>query len=149
MIKEVYRFSELSAAKLYEILRIRNEIFVVEQQSVYNDTDGHDLKALHYTYWQEGDLIAYSRILPPNSVYSLASIGRVCVRKSHRSQGLGRSLFAESLEILENAFGKQPIKIQAQLYLKDFYEGFGFRSITDAYDDCGILHIDMVRDGIV
>ncbi|MCX8149536.1 GNAT family N-acetyltransferase [Thermaurantimonas aggregans] len=146
MIKEVYRFSELSAAKLYEILRIRNEIFVVEQQSVYNDTDGHDLKALHYTYWQEGELIAYSRILPRYTVYPLASIGRVCVRKPHRGQGFGRTLFSESLEILESTFGKQPIKIQAQLYLKTFYESFGFRSITDAYDDCGILHVDMVKD---
>lgn len=146
MKKEVYKFSELSAANLYEILRIRNEIFVVEQQSVYNDTDCHDLKALHYTYWTGGNLIAYSRILPAGTVYPLASIGRVCVRTSHRGQGLGRSLFAESLEILEKTFGKQPIKIQAQLYLKAFYESFGFRSVTDAYDDCGILHVDMVKD---
>ncbi|MFN3951092.1 MAG: GNAT family N-acetyltransferase [Thermaurantimonas sp.] len=145
MKKALFRFYELSAANVYEILRIRNEIFVLEQRSIYNDTDGWDYQALHYTYTLDDRLIAYSRILPPGTVYSQASIGRVCVRQDMRNRGLGRSLFTESLTILESVYGRRPVKIQAQLYLQSFYQSFGFEKITDPYDDCGILHVDMIR----
>lgn len=145
MEKALFRFSDLSAAKLYNILRIRNEIFVLEQRSVYNDTDGYDFHALHYTYSVSGHVVAYSRILPPDTLYRLPSIGRVCVKNEYRGQGLGRSLFQESIHILESEYGRQPIKIQAQLYLQSFYESFGFQAINNPYDDCGILHVDMVR----
>jgi ElaA protein len=145
MIKELSTFDELTPAKLYEILKLRSTIFVVEQQSIYLDADGHDPHCLHYTYYHNHTPIAYSRILPPRTVYEQASIGRVCVEKSWRHKGLGRMIFGESLQILLQSFGPQPIKIQAQLYLKDFYRSFGFEPITEPYDDCGILHIDMLR----
>ncbi len=139
-------FSELSNEELYKILQLRNEVFVVEQNCPYQDCDGKDLKAYHLTAWKENTLVAYTRLLPQGISYpDAASIGRVVTSPSARKQNLGKQLMLNSIENIYHLFGKTTIIIGAQLYLKKFYESFGFIQVDDGYLEDGIPHITMEK----
>jgi len=142
-------FSELTLDELYRLLALRQEVFVVEQRSIYQDVDGYDPGAHHLL--GIGDtpdgprLAAYLRVLPPGLKYPEASLGRVVTAPHTRSHGYGRELVGKGLEFLAAHHAGVPIRIGAQNYLRRFYEGFGFRAVGDVYDEDGIPHIDMVR----
>ena len=143
----VKAFDALSIEELYAILKIRQEVFVVEQDCVFVDSDGYDLQAYHLVVYDEAYQIAgYARILAKDTIYDKATIGRVLTSKTYRQTGLGREVFRLAVASLLERLGEQAIKIQAQSYLLTFYESFGFKSISDAYLDTGILLNDMVRN---
>lgn len=138
-------FKELSPYELYAILRLRSEVFVVEQHCVYLDTDNKDLKSYHLLGWQNNQLIAYTRLLEKGISYpDYISIGRVVNSSSLRGTGVGKQLMQESITTCYKLFGKQSIKIGAQLYLKKFYSDLGFEVSSDVYDEDGIDHIEMI-----
>lgn len=139
-------FDALTLPELYALLQLRSEVFVVEQTCAFQDIDGHDQAALHLLGCTEtGELAAYSRLFGAGLSYPEASIGRVVVSPKFRRYGLGQALLRESLAAVAAQFGPQPIQIGAQLYLKDFYESFGFRQHGDGYLEDGIPHIHMIR----
>lgn len=138
------RFEDLSPAVLYEILKLRSEVFVVEQQCVFLDMDDKDQESWHLTGWYEDRLVAYTRLLPPGITYTEASIGRVVSSPSVRRMGFGRELMEVSIQQLWALFGKQNIRIGAQLYLEQFYGSFGFVSQGAVYIEDDIPHIKML-----
>lgn len=142
---EITRFEDLSPAKLYRILQLRAEVFVVEQNCPYLDADGKDPKSFHVMGFNEKkEMVAYCRILPENISYSEISIGRVLTSSQARGTGAGKQLMARALEEIELLFGSVPVKIGAQLYLKKFYESFGFKFTSEEYMEDGIPHIEML-----
>ncbi len=140
-------FTELSNVELYKILQLRSEVFIVEQNCVYQDCDDKDLKAYHYTGWEEENLVAYARLLDKGISYpDAASIGRIITSPSVRRKNVGRELMQHSIEEIGHLFGKVPIRISAQRYLKRFYESFSFVQKSGTYLEDGIEHISMFRD---
>ena len=137
-------FDRLSVDDLYAILRLRSEVFVVEQNCVFLDMDDKDQQCWHACGWHEDRLIAYTRLVPPGLAYPEPSIGRVVTSPSARNAGAGRKLMEYSMEKLFSLFGKQPIRIGAQLYLKNFYESLGFHQLGEVYLEDGIEHIQML-----
>jgi ElaA protein len=138
-------FQELSTEELYQILRLRSEVFVVEQQCIWLDCDNKDQESYHIMGWQGKELYAYTRILPAGLAYQEISIGRVATSQKARGTGIGRILMQKSLDTVESIFGKQVIKIGAQLYLQKFYESLGFVQTSEVYIEDGIDHIEMLR----
>ncbi|MGS2762662.1 GNAT family N-acetyltransferase [Sinomicrobium sp. M5D2P9] len=138
-------FNELTLQELYDILQLRSEVFVVEQDCVYQDIDGKDGKALHVIGKKEGRIVAYTRLFPGGTYFEEASIGRVVVSKSERQYGYGHDIIKASIEAVKNHFGENKIKISAQEYLVRFYEKHGFVKIGEGYLEDGIPHIAMVR----
>lgn len=138
-------FDELSAEELYKIIQLRIEVFVVEQNCPFQDADDKDQKSWHYMGWQAGQLIAYTRIVPPGLAFSEPSIGRVVTSKLVRGTGMGRVLMDKSMEELYKIYPGSNIKIGAQLYLKSFYESLGFIKCSDIYLEDGIEHIYMIK----
>ncbi len=139
-------FADLSPHALYDLLTLRQLVFSVEQNCAYLDCDGKDLVALHLLGRDEaGRLVAYSRLLPPGACYAESSIGRVVNHPEVRRSGVGRLLLRESIAQLVHAFGPVPIRIGAQMYLRQFYESFGFVTVSEPYDEDGIPHIQMLR----
>ncbi len=138
-------FDALTSAELYSILRLRSEVFVVEQNCVYLDADNKDRLAWHLMGWNNDVLVACSRILPSGVAFTEASIGRVVTSPTERRLGAGKELMRLSMEKLYELFGNAPIRIGAQLYLKKFYESFGFVQCGEVYLEDGIKHIEMVR----
>jgi ElaA protein len=140
------KFHELSAIELYEILKLRSRVFVVEQQCIFLDMDDIDQKGHHLSGYVAGHLVAYTRILGSGVSYpEYPSIGRVVTAPEARGKGYGIKLMNESLSRLEQLYGKGPVKIGAQLYLKKFYESLGFTQAGDMYLEDGIEHIPMLR----
>lgn len=137
-------FDELSKLELYTILGLRSEVFIIEQHCNYQDIDGKDLKSHHLMAWHGEKLAAYTRILPPGVSFTEASIGRVLTSANYRGLGLGIELMQKSIEKVHLTYGKQPIKIGAQLYLKKFYEGFDFVKCSAEYLEDEIPHIKML-----
>jgi len=144
----IKRFDELTLDELYNILQLRNEVFIVEQNCVYKDLDGKDHSAWHLMAAENDKLVAYTRILPPGVSYSDPAIGRVVTSSSKRRSGLGRELMKRSIEASEKFFGKTSITLSAQVYLQSFYESFGFIVIGEEYLDDGIPHIEMSRKSL-
>jgi ElaA protein len=136
-------FAELTPYELYAILRLRNEVFVVEQQCVFQDADDRDQPSWHFMGWSEGQLAAYTRLVPAGVSYEEVSIGRVVTAPAMRGTGVGRVLMHRSIEETCRLFGLRPIRIGAQLYLKKFYESFGFAQVSEVYLEDGIEHIYM------
>lgn len=136
-------FDELRPDQLYEILRLRSVVFVIEQNCLYQDMDNKDYHADHLMAWSDGKLLACSRILPPGISYPEPSIGRVVTSTEARGIGLGRALMKNSIHLLHNKFGKIPIKIGAQYYLLGFYQSLGFSVSGDVYLEDGIEHVEM------
>lgn len=141
----VKKFGELKPDELYAILRLRSEIFVVEQNCVFLDMDNKDQPSFHLMGLENGKLIAYTRLVPPGVAYAEPSIGRVVTSAAVRGSGIGKLLMEKSIEQAERLFGRTPIRIGAQLYLKKFYHSLGFEQSSDVYDEDGIDHIEMVR----
>jgi ElaA protein len=143
------RFSELTVEDLYAVVRLREAVFVVEQNCPYPDADGRDPGAWHLLGWVQGpvqrELVAYSRIFEPGVRYTEGSIGRVVTAPDVRGTGLGRVLMAEALRRIESLAPGQPVKIAAQRRLEDFYLSLGFRSTSAPYEEDGIIHVDMLR----
>lgn len=138
-------FKDLSSKELYAILQLRAEVFVVEQNCVFQDLDNKDKLCFHLMAWKTDVLIAYSRIVPQGVSYDMASIGRVIVKQKHRNAGLGSELMKRSILLCDDFFGASSIKIGAQLYLKKFYMSLGFEQNSDIYLEDGIEHIEMIR----
>lgn len=141
-------FNELSTYALYEILALRQEVFVVEQNCPYQDCDGKDLQSWHLMGRDaSGKLVCYTRLLPKGVSYDhYVSIGRVVSSPSVRGTGAGKILMEESIRMCRKLFGTQAIKIGAQTYLLRFYEGFGFRSTLEEYLEDGIPHTKMILE---
>jgi ElaA protein len=138
------QFDELTTTELYRILELRNRVFVVEQNCVYNDTDGMDSDCHHLCGWRDGQLLAYARIVPPGMSYAEPSIGRVVSNPSIRKTGLGKELMKRAIEGCEKLFKKNNIRISAQSYLIDFYINMGFSPTGKEYLEDGIPHTEML-----
>jgi ElaA protein len=143
------RFSELTTADLYAVVRLREAVFIVEQNCPYPDSDGRDPNAWHLLGWEERSsgraLVAYARIFEPGVRYDEGSIGRVVTAPDVRGTGKGRALMAEALRRFDSLAPGRPIRIAAQRRLEDFYLGLGFRTVSDPYEEDGIIHVDMLR----
>ena len=140
------KFDALSALELYEILKLRSEVFVVEQNCVFLDMDDKDQFAHHLQGRIEGNLAAVVRILPPGLAYTEPSIGRVVSSPQFRRKGVGIALMNTAIEETIALYGAGNIKIGAQLYLKKFYENFGFKQCSETYLEDDIPHIKMIRN---
>ncbi len=143
---QIKSFEHLSSHELYDILRLRSAIFVVEQNCVYLDIDGKDKVALHLFGTFDGKIVAYSRLFKAGITFDNASIGRVVVDTNYRNQKWGHELMKEAIIGIKNHFGESKITIGAQLYLKKFYESHGFIQISEMYLEDAIPHIEMKKE---
>lgn len=144
---KIKRFEELSITELYEILRVRAEVFVVEQTCVYQDLDEKDKNAYHLFCEDNGNVTAYLRILDKGVSYPEISIGRVLTSQSGRRKGLGREMMNRAIEFVLENLKEKKIRISGQLYLKDFYESLGFETVSEVYLEDEIPHIEMLYGG--
>jgi ElaA protein len=138
------RFDELTAGELYELLRFRQSIFVVEQACAYPDLDGLDQNAWHLTARLAGELIGYLRLTAITGPTPIVRIGRVAVSRSLRRDGVGRMLMEKALIVCRECFPLQAIALGAQVPLVPFYERLGFVTASEPYDDFGVVHVEMV-----
>jgi ElaA protein len=143
---ELKKFNELSVEELYDILKLRSEVFVVEQNCVFLDMDDRDQLSYHLQGRVENKLIAYVRILPPGLAYDEPSIGRVVSSPSYRRKGAGKELMKTAIKETLQLYGNHAIMIGAQLYLKGFYESLGFVVYSEIYLEDDIQHIKMIRN---
>lgn len=143
---EVKTFEDLTKQELYSLLKLRSEIFVVEQDCVYQDIDGKDEKALHILGFKNNKIVAYTRIFKPGDYFEFSSIGRVVVAKNERAFKYGYDIMNASITAIETHFKESKIKISAQAYLKTFYNNCGFKEIGEEYLEDDIPHIAMIKD---
>lgn len=141
---KVKSFNELTTQELYDILHLRSEVFVVEQDCVYQDIDLKDQKALHVLGLKDNKLIAYTRFFEPGDYFTEASIGRVVVDKKYRNFKYGYDIMNASIEAINNFFQQNTIRISAQCYLEKFYNNLGFKAVGEEYLEDGIPHINML-----
>lgn len=141
----VKKFEELQLQELYQLLALRAEVFVVEQNCVYQDVDGKDPKALHVLGKHLNRVVAYTRIFRPGDYFPQASIGRVVVSPSMRGHQLGYVLMQKSIAAVEEHFNETTLHLSAQCYLQKFYENLGFSTVGERYLEDGIPHIGMTR----
>lgn len=136
-------FDELSPAQLYALLKLRSEVFVVEQQCIFLDMDQKDPFCFHLMGWKDNELVAYTRLVPPGISYAEASIGRVVTSLTVRRSGVGKELMKRSIALAIELFNTSTLVIGAQLYLEKFYSNLGFRKSSEVYLEDGIEHIEM------
>lgn len=141
---EMKAFDQLSLQELYAILTLRVDVFVVEQTCPYPEVDGKDPNCLHLLGTDNGELVAYLRILPAGLSYDEVSIGRVVIKPSHRGKGLGRPMMEQAIHYITNEWKESQIKIGAQAYLEKFYQSLGFKSVSEVYLEDDIPHLDML-----
>ena len=137
-------FDDLQPAELYNILKLRSEVFVVEQNCVFLDMDDRDQYAMHLLGTIDNQLVAYTRLYNKTQYYQEASIGRVVVCPKHRNLHLGKAIIQESIDTIERIFETKNIRIGAQCYLQKFYESLGFVIAGETYLEDGIPHVEMV-----
>ena len=143
---QIKRFDQLTTIELHNLLRLRIDVFVVEQECFYPELDGRDPECLHVLGKdREHGIVAYTRILPAGLLYKEVSFGRVAVAQSHRGQGFGHSLLTKTLAAIEKQYGKVSIRISAQLYLTNYYQQYGFERQGEGYLEDGIPHVEMLR----
>lgn len=142
---KVKKFKELTTSELYEILQLRSEVFVVEQDCVYQDIDFKDQKALHVIGTKEGKIIAYTRLFNSGEYFDTPSIGRVVVKDTERKYGYGNDLIKASIQAIVDNYKEIKITISAQTYLQRFYESHGFKQIGEGYLEDDIPHIKMIK----
>ena len=142
----IKKFNDLSPLELYEILQLRSEVFVVEQDCVYQDIDGNDQKALHIIGTIENKIIAYTRCFRPGDYFKEASIGRVVVKESQRKFKRGNQIMNNSIKAINDHYKTKIIKISAQCYLNKFYTNLQFKPIGEKYLEDGIPHVAMLRE---
>jgi ElaA protein len=138
-------FEQLSKTELYQIIHLREKVFIVEQECFYLDADGNDFDSWHLLLKEDDELISYLRILPPGISYDTPSIGRVAVDKKHRKKGYGLDIMKIAIEFLDQKYN-MGITISAQTYLNKFYSDLGFKNVGDEYLEDNIPHIKMVKD---
>lgn len=142
---KVKSFEELTKKELYNLLQLRSEVFVVEQDCVYQDIDYKDQKALHVLGFKNENIVAYTRIFKPGDYFEFASIGRVVVAKNERAYKYGYVIMDASAEAINTHFNTTTIKISAQVYLKKFYNNLGYKEEGEEYLEDDIPHIAMVK----
>ena len=142
----IKRFEALTTNELYAILRLRSEVFVVEQDCVYQDLDDKDKKALHVMGWYDNTIVAYTRIFDVKLYFNEASIGRVVVDKKYRSKGFGIDIMIASINAIKKHYNQTQIKISAQTYLIKFYNNLGFKEQGKPYLEDGIPHTAMIKN---
>ena len=138
-------FEDLRVSELYEVLRLRSEVFVVEQQCIFQDIDGADPQAMHLLGVKHHALQAYARCFAPGIRFAEASFGRVLTRPAARGNGMGHALVEQAITAISQLWGPQPIRIGAQTHLADFYASHGFEDVGKPYDEDGIAHLEMLR----
>ena len=138
-------FDTLSPTELYNILSLRNKVFVVEQNCVYDDTDRKDLSSIHLCGYRNEELVAYARVVPPGISYAEPSLGRIVTAPSVRRTGMGRELMKKGIDLVKELYGNIGIRISAQAYLIDFYCSFNFTTVGEPYLEDDIPHIEMLR----
>jgi ElaA protein len=143
---EIKKFNELGVQELYDILQLRSEVFVVEQDCVYQDLDGKDKLALHVIGYKNNEVVAYTRVFKSGDYFKETSIGRVVVRKSERQYGFGLQIMQASIALINENYGPTPIHISAQKYLLKFYTSLGFGKIGEEYLEDGIPHFAMLKE---
>ncbi len=136
-------FDELTANELYEILKLREDIFIVEQNCVYHDLDSKDKVSHHLFAEDDGQVVAYLRILPRGVKYPEVSIGRVVTKETHRRFGLGVQMLERAQQFIKESLGETEIRISAQAHLQGFYGSVGFKTQSDIYLEDGIDHVEM------
>lgn len=141
---EIKAFDLLSLQELYTILTLRTDVFVVEQACPYPEVDGKDPNCLHLLGMDNGELVAYLRILPAGLSYDEVSIGRVVIKSSHRGKGLGRPMMEQAIHFITNEWKESQIKIGAQAHLEKFYSSLGFEAVSEVYLEDDIPHLDML-----
>lgn len=145
VVWKIKEFNELSVNELYQILKIRQEVFIVEQTCYYLDADGYDEKAIHLWAEKEGEILAYCRIFKEGVKYEEPSIGRVLTNQNFRNFKLGKILMKLALELIEARLGSKKVRISAQDYLIKFYNEFGFYDTGKKYLEDDIPHTEMAR----
>ena len=140
------RFEELTTNELYEILRARAEVFVVEQTCIYQDCDLKDQKSWHLYSEENGEIVTYMRIIEKGVSYPEISMGRLLTRENHRKSGLSRQTIERGLDFVVNTLGESKIRVSGQLYMKEFYESMGFCTTSDVYLEDEIEHVEMLYD---
>jgi ElaA protein len=144
---QVKKFEDVTPHELYAIMQLRNEVFVLEQNCLYQDADNKDQPSFHVMGWNNNQmLMAYCRIIPPGISYTQCSIGRVVTHADVRKEGAGKELMKRAIDECRKLFPEQAIKIGAQLYLHKFYSSLGFVQTSDVYLEDGIEHIEMLLD---
>lgn len=136
------KFSELTTSELYGILKLRSEVFVVEQNCAYQDLDDKDECAWHLFLEDEGSIVAVLRILPENVSYDEMAIGRVAVKESHRNRGIAKKMMIFAIDFITGDLKKTGLRLSGQAYLTDFYIGLGFKKVSDSYLEDGIEHFE-------
>ena len=144
---KISAFEQLSASELYQLLQLRSEVFVVEQNCVYQDLDGKDQSALHLLGLYQDRIVAYARLFAPGKYFELSSIGRVVISREYRDRKWGHDLMRVAITGIHRHFDAVDVEISAQLYLKKFYEFHGFEAVGDTYLEDDIPHIRMTRKG--
>lgn len=139
-------FEELGVHRLYAVMALRQEVFVVEQDCPYLDADGSDAQAMHLLGERDGALLAYVRAFGPGQVYKEIAIGRVVTSPSIRGTGMGRPLMQQAIECCERTWGEGPIKLSAQAHLREYYGSLGFAVCGEGYLEDGIPHLPMRRN---
>lgn len=142
----VKSFSELDSLEMYQLLQVRSDVFVIEQQCIYRDMDDKDQTCHHLLGVEAGKVVAYSRLVPPGISYENASIGRVCTAKSVRMEGYGLILMEEAIKHCRLLWPTTGITISAQAYLEKFYMKFGFVTVSEPYMEDDIPHIKMILE---
>lgn len=140
----VKSFNQLTINELYEVLQLRSEVFVVEQDCVYQDIDGKDQTALHVLGIKDNKIVAYTRLFKPGDYFNLASIGRVVVKENQRMHKYGYDIMEASIKAIKTNYNTTDIKISAQCYLKRFYNNLNFFEVGEQYLEDGIPHIAML-----
>lgn len=143
MEMDLKKFKDLSVQELYEILRARESVFILEQKCFYQDIDYKDMKAHHLFVQDDSKVVAYLRILDKGISYDEISIGRVLVDKEYRGDGLAKKIMQKAIDFVENNMNETEIRISAQEYLLDFYKSLGFKAETEVYMEDDIPHIEM------
>ena len=144
---KIKKFEDLTVFELYEILKAREEIFIVEQNCIYHDLDSNDQSSTHLFLENEGQVVCYLRILPRGVKYEEASVGRVITNASYRRKGYGEILVQKAIDFVEEVWGEREIRISAQAHLRGFYGGLGFKVVSDVYLEDGIDHYEMLYTG--
>ena len=142
---KVKYFNKLTNKELYDLLQLRSEVFVVEQNCVYQDIDDKDKKALHILGFKKDKLVAYTRVFKSGDYFNKASIGRVVVKINERQHKYGYEIMEASIKAVKKYFNETQIKLSAQTYLKKFYKNLGFIEEGEEYLEDGIPHIAMVK----
>ena len=142
-----HHFDDLTTEQAHDMFALRQEVFILEQDCIYQDIDGKDKEAYHLLGWQDKKLVATLRVFESYQPYfNNASLGRVCTHQSVRRYGLGKELVQRAIIFIQENFPNKAVQIGAQHYLKKFYDDLGFRQISDIYDEDGIDHILMIKD---